>query len=59
MSDKSILVVTVPVLKPNTKEEVLEAIRYREKLENTKYDAAPTLTVIKVELEAEISKVIV
>lgn len=54
MKDKSILIVTVPVENPKDKEEVLAAIRYREKLENDKYDAAPVLTTLKAELDASI-----
>jgi hypothetical protein len=46
------LVVNVPVKFPKTKEEVIEAIKAREKAEIIKADAAPVLTAIKAELDA-------
>jgi hypothetical protein len=48
------LVVTVPVRFPKDKETVLAAIEQREKNENVKYDAAPILTALKVDLDATI-----
>lgn len=56
MDDKSIVEVCVPVKFPKTEQAVLDAIAYREALEKAKYNAAPTLTVIKAALDARIEK---
>ena len=53
MKDGHALAVTVPVKLPKTKDDVLAAIGVREKLEIAKYDAAPTLSVVKADLERE------
>jgi hypothetical protein len=50
MADKTERVVNVPV-KAKTKEEVISAIKAREALEKSTYEAAPLLNAIKVELE--------
>lgn len=54
MADKSKLIVNVPVKFPKTKEDVINAVIYRESLETVKYEAAPTLTVIKEELDTHV-----
>ena len=53
MDDKSTLVVNVPVKFPQSHKEVLAAILYRETLEKLKYNAAPTLTVVKATLDTD------
>lgn len=51
--DNYTLDVTVPCKLPKDSEEVLRAIDYRYGLEVAKYDAAPTLTTIKADIEGK------
>lgn len=53
MDDKSTLIVNVPVKFPQTTKEVLAAILAREANEKAKYNAAPTLTVVKSTLDKD------
>ena len=56
LDEKTELVVNVPVKYPKTKDEVIAAIELRYAAEKKKFDFAPVLEGIKVEVDAEIGK---
>jgi predicted PP-loop superfamily ATPase len=53
LTDGTRIVVDVPVFRPQSKDEIMEALKNREITEQSQYDAAPLIQEIKDEMDKE------
>jgi hypothetical protein len=51
LTDGTQIVVDVPVFRPQSKDEIMEALKNREITEQSQYDAAPLIQEIKDEMD--------